>query len=454
MGAHRAAWTPRLPVRDATTPSLQSELPFRMLTRRHGVQLAYTPMLHAQMFATRPKYREATFSTCEGDRPLFVQFCANDPDTFVAAAKKVQHLCDAIDLNLGCPQGIAKRGNYGSFLMDDLDRVKALVTAAHRELDVPVTVKIRVFPEVERTVAYAKMIEEAGAQVLCVHGRTREIKGARFGLADWSQIAAVKRAVSIPVIANGNVGSYEDAEACLEATGADAVMSAECLLWNPAVFEKPQEAAAESGENAAAQPEPQAFAPRLLREYADEVDAHPVPMGQVKSHAFRMLADWLMAFPDCREVLQLRDMSTDHLRGLADELERRAAAKAAEEGVERWWPPLSYRIHPKSAGASKHSHDGKEAARAGSGNAARRRIEAMRKAQKRGKVPSAAELSAAADKAAECCAEDWGESSEEDDTLVLDLDSALDDWDAALREDAESASNLERAFEKASIDAK
>ena len=130
LGAHRAAWTPRLPVRDATTPSLQSELPFRMLTRRHGVQLAYTPMLHAQMFATRPKYREATFSTCEGDRPLFVQFCANDPDTFVAAAKKVQHLCDAIDLNLGCPQGIAKRGNYGSFLMDDLDRVKALVSAA------------------------------------------------------------------------------------------------------------------------------------------------------------------------------------------------------------------------------------------------------------------------------------------------------------------------------------
>ena len=255
------------------------------------------------------------------------------------------------------------------------------------------------------------------------------------------------------MIANGNVGSYEDAQACLEATGADAVMSAECLLWNPALFEGPTDAS----EGAA---EPQARAPSLLREYADEVDAHPVPMGCVKSHAFRMLADWLMVFPDLREVLGRRDMGTDDLRALADELERRADERAREEGAAAWCPPLSYRIHPKSSGASKHSHDGREAARAGSGNAARRRLEKLRAAQKKrnGVAPTAerlAELAAGGGAAAAAASEgdsDSGSDSGSDaGAVAIDLDADLDDWDAALREDAESSANLEREFERAQL---
>lgn len=69
---------------------LQSELPFRMLCRAHGAEAAYTPMLHSRLFLEQHKYREEHFSTCPGDRPLFIQFCANDPDTFVAAAQIVQ----------------------------------------------------------------------------------------------------------------------------------------------------------------------------------------------------------------------------------------------------------------------------------------------------------------------------------------------------------------------------
>lgn len=81
----------------------QSELPYRMLTRKYGAQVCYTPMYHARLFATCGRYRAQMFKPCPEDRPLVVQFCANDPDILLSAAKYVENNCDAVDINLGCP---------------------------------------------------------------------------------------------------------------------------------------------------------------------------------------------------------------------------------------------------------------------------------------------------------------------------------------------------------------
>ena len=96
----------------------QSELAFRLLCRKHGTTLCYTPMFISGVFARSKSYRKRMWQTCKADRPLLVQFCGNEPETLVRAALKVQDDCDGVDLNLGCPQAVAKRGNYGAWLME------------------------------------------------------------------------------------------------------------------------------------------------------------------------------------------------------------------------------------------------------------------------------------------------------------------------------------------------
>jgi tRNA-dihydrouridine synthase 1 len=225
-------------------------------------------MFHSKMFGEMPKYRDSHFQPLKSvlpspvdpyhisqlpeserhldgnpafDRPLTVQFCSNDPEDLLNAAKHVAPFCDAVDLNLGCPQGIAKRGNYGAFLQEDWGLITRMIGRLHEELDVPVTAKMRVLETREKTLEYAKTILEAGASIITVHGRRREQKGHNTGLADWKMIRYLRE--NLPkdtvIFANGNILQHGDIKECLDVTGADGVMSAEGNLYDPTIFATP-----------------------------------------------------------------------------------------------------------------------------------------------------------------------------------------------------------------------
>ncbi|KAH8107419.1 Dus-domain-containing protein [Phellopilus nigrolimitatus] len=312
----------------------QSELSWRILSRRYGAQLVYTPMINAKMFAEskHKSYKEQAFNLLNGeeggsqDRPLIVQFAANDPDQLLTAAKLVEAHCDAVDINFGCPQDIARRGRYGCYLQDDWDLVYRLINTLHENLSIPVTAKFRVFSSLSKTVEYAKMMERAGAQILTCHGRTREQKGHNSGLADWDKIRAVKDAVSVPVFANGNVLFHDDIQRCLDATGADAIMTAEGNLYNPTVllsaasFQGPSSFTTASLTNALSTKfsratneffmlpnDTGAYLPHstLALEYLAIVRALRTPTAgsAIKGHLFKLLRPMLLSETDLRDRL-------------------------------------------------------------------------------------------------------------------------------------------------------
>ncbi|KAI8542120.1 hypothetical protein RHMOL_Rhmol08G0114500 [Rhododendron molle] len=298
-----------------------SELPFRMLCRKYGAEAAYTPMLHSRIFTETEKYRCQEFTTCKEDRPLFVQFCANDPDTLLEAARRVEPYCDYVDINLGCPQRIARRGNYGAFLMDNLPLIKSLVEKLALNLNVPVSCKIRIFPNLQDTINYAKMLEDAGCSLLAVHGRTRDEKDGKKIRANWSAIRAVKNAVRIPVLANGNIRHMDDVASCLEETGADGVLSAESLLENPALFSGFQTAEWVPGCEGRNEEGGKLDQADLVVEYLKLCEKYPVPWRMIRSHVHKLLGEWFRVQPCVREDLNSQSILTfEFLYGLVTRL--------------------------------------------------------------------------------------------------------------------------------------
>jgi len=191
-----------------------SELPFRLLCRKYGTQAAYTPMMSSTMFASDAQYRKEEFQTIPEDRPLVCHFSANDPKEFTNAAKLVQDKCDAIDLNLGCPQRTAYLEHFGSYLLEPEDRelICDIVRMASRNVSVPIFVKIRLLNTIEDTIQLCQQLKDAGASLIAIHARyrasfERKGAGARDGAAKMDHILKVREALGpdFPLIANGNV---------------------------------------------------------------------------------------------------------------------------------------------------------------------------------------------------------------------------------------------------------
>mmetsp|Transcript_1475 Transcript_1475/g.3094 ORF Transcript_1475/g.3094 Transcript_1475/m.3094 type:complete len:420 (-) Transcript_1475:213-1472(-) len=221
-----------------------SELPYRLLTRRYNTTLCFTPMIHARMFTEKAGYRRKFWRACgmpAEDRPLIAQFAGHDKDVLLAAMKIVEKDVDGVDVNCGCPQNIAKRGRYGAYLMEEEggDRIVEIVRHLSANLNVPVSVKLRILPSgVEDSLVLYKRLVDAGASMLTIHGRTRNQKQLLTGESDWETIRKVVELVGdrVPVLSNGGISNMDDVRRCLEVTGADGIMSSEGVLEYPPLF--------------------------------------------------------------------------------------------------------------------------------------------------------------------------------------------------------------------------
>jgi tRNA-dihydrouridine synthase 1 len=250
-------------------------------------------------------HKKMIFSTCKEDRPLIVQFCGNDPEILLKAAQMVEDECDAVDINLGCPQGIARRGHYGSFLLKEPDLIKRIVETLSKNLKVPVTCKIRILPSEEETFKLVKIIEDAGCSLLTVHGRTKEQNKHLVGTCDWDIIKRIKQMVKIPVFANGGIYNLDDVTQCLETTKVDGVMSAEALLENPALF---------SGQVMDLDD--------MAIEYIELCRIYETHPSYIRAHLFKMLYTGLQIHTDLRDKLGSTNKLEDFMT-LAKELKKR-----------------------------------------------------------------------------------------------------------------------------------
>jgi tRNA-dihydrouridine synthase B len=214
-----------------------TDRPFRQLARRFGAGLAVSEML-----SSKPELRESRKSRLRRDHagepgPISVQIAGADPAMLAEAARyNVGQGAEIIDINMGCPAKKVCNVSAGSALLENEALVARILDTVVAAVDVPVTLKIRTGPAPERrnAVRIARLAEAAGIQLLAIHGRTRACAFA--GEAEHDTVADVKSRVRIPVVANGDIRTPQQAKHVLERTGADGIMIGRAAQGRPWLF--------------------------------------------------------------------------------------------------------------------------------------------------------------------------------------------------------------------------
>eukprot|EP00727_Mastigamoeba_balamuthi_P006858 m51a1_g2793 hypothetical protein (384) ;mRNA; r:64077-65518 len=231
-------------------------LPFRVLARRHGAHACWTDeIIDHKLVACRrvenaalgttdlvyDKDGTVALRTCPRDRPLIVQLGTASPELALEAAKKIEDVVDAIDVNMGCPVHFSTQGGMGIALMRTPQKAADIVAALSRGLRVPVTAKIRLLATPQETADFVASLRSAGAAAVTIHARR-----AKEGPRDpprWAELAEVARIVAAaggpPLIANGGVERFEDIAEIRRQTGISSVMIGRAAMKNVGVFTGP-----------------------------------------------------------------------------------------------------------------------------------------------------------------------------------------------------------------------
>ena len=216
-----------------------SDPPFRRLCSQLGATMTPSEMITADTRLWKSKKSQRRLSAWRNKTPQIIQIAGFDPDMLASAALKAQNQgASIIDINMGCPAKKVCRRLAGSALLRDPNLVRRILQQVISRLTIPVTLKIRTgwCPESRNGVEIARIAEDCGVAALTVHGRTRACKFS--GHAEYETIRQIKKSVSIPIIANGDIDSPEKAKSVLDYTSADAIMVGRGARGNPWIFSK------------------------------------------------------------------------------------------------------------------------------------------------------------------------------------------------------------------------
>lgn len=210
----------------------------RALCREFGAEMTVSEMVSAKALCFGDKKSAALMRIAPAERPCSIQLFGREPELFARAARlALEYEPDAIDINMGCPAPKITRTGEGGALMREPQLCADIVAAVRAAVDLPLTVKLRAGWDGDSINAplIAELVRRAGADAVVVHGRT--VRQLYTGHSDHEVIRAVKSAADMPVIANGDIATGEDAERILRLTGCDGVMIGRAAMGNPFVFE-------------------------------------------------------------------------------------------------------------------------------------------------------------------------------------------------------------------------